>query len=150
MRGTVSGSNWIKCSGVPPHQSLSAWRLCRITQCWVVEKHRWVDSLLSTELSCPRDVRQASVWLYFQTTKPSYPLRTNFASPSTPLETCLIVWMKDPAVKHLLPATAWGSTSNKMWGKQSGKRRTSATLVKVTHPFKAGPPIQWPWHGKLK
>lgn len=108
----MSGSNSIKCSGVPPHQSLSAWRLCRITQCWVVEKHRQVDGLLSTKLSCPRDVglRQASAWLYFLTTKPSYPLQTNFASPRAPPGTCLIVWMKDTVVEHLLPATALQAT----------------------------------------
>lgn len=71
-RATVSGSNSIKCSGAPPHQSLSAWRLCRILQRWVVEKHRRVDGLLSTKLSSPRDVgpRQANAWLYFLTTNP--------------------------------------------------------------------------------
>lgn len=52
--------------------------------------------------------------------KPSYLLQTNFASPSAPLGTCLIVWVKNPTVEHLLPASASRSTSNRMMGKQTG------------------------------
>lgn len=52
--------------------------------------------------------------------KPSYLLQTNFASPSAPRGTPLIVWMENPMAVHLLPATAWGSTINRVLGKQAG------------------------------
>lgn len=69
--------------------------------------------------------------------KPSYLLQTNFASPSAPLGTCLIVWMK-----NLLPATPWGSTSNRMLGKQTGSvgprphQSNSHVLSSLDHQMK--------------
>lgn len=127
-----------ECSGVPPHQSLSAWRPGRITPSWVVEKPMacWAQTqrLKMTPGIWDWDRRALGFTSYLPTLLPTANKLCFAQSPSRDLLDCL---NKEPCGCWAPPPTCHPLRICKHQGVRATNRprRTMATSIKLMSLF---------------